>query len=155
MKLTLIRKDKKQQTHVTQKPMESLMERITADTKAEDVQQLRRFLASTADKAFLNIHTEKLHRIYPSAELEKDGNGNLVMRRMNGIVMLSVRNVLGQEAQQRVKLLVGNMPTTLAAFTGSSHRLPHCRPAPACCRTPREARCQSPVAARLRPVYGV
>ena len=122
MKLTLIRKDKKNHTHVTMKSMEAMMERITTDTKTEDVQNLRRFLASTADKAFLNTHTEKLHRIYPSAELEKDANGNLVMRQMNGIVMLSVRNVLGREAQQRVKLLAGNMPTTLAAFTGSSGR---------------------------------
>ena len=122
MKLTLIRKDKKNNTHVTMKSMEAMMERITADTKAEDVQNLRRFLASSGDKTFLDTHTEKLHRVFPSAELEKDANGNLVMRQMNGIVMLSVRNVLGREAQQRVKLLAGNMPTTLAAFTGSSGR---------------------------------
>lgn len=94
MKLTLIRKDKKQQTYVLQKPMEELF----------------------------NLHTQKPYRVFPSAELKKDANGNIVMHRMNGVVMLSVRNVLGQEAQQRVKLLAGNMPTTLAAFTGSSGR---------------------------------
>ena len=46
MKLTLIREDKKNQMHVTLKSMESLMERITKDTKTEDVQALRRYLAS-------------------------------------------------------------------------------------------------------------
>ena len=123
MKLTLIRKDKKrQQTHVSLKTMERLMERIATDTKTGDVQQLRRFLASFGDKTFEYLRTEKLHRVFPSAELEKDANGNIVMRRMNGIIMLSIRNVLGQKAQQQVKLLAGNMPTTLAAFTGSSGR---------------------------------
>ncbi len=122
MKLTLTRTDKSKQTHVTLKSVESLMERITTDTKAENVQNLRRLLASAGDKERLHLYTEKLHRVAPSAELEKDANGNIVMRRMNGIVVLSVPGVLGQEAQQRVKLLAGNMPSTLAAFTGSSGR---------------------------------
>ena len=37
MKLTLIRKDKKNQTHVTLKGIDALMERMTRDTKTEDV----------------------------------------------------------------------------------------------------------------------
>ena len=122
MKLTLIREDKKNQMHVTQKSMESLMERITKDTKTEDVQALRRYLASPEDKELVERYTGLLHRIYPSAELVKDINGNLTVRAVNGIVMLSVQNVLGHEALERVKQLAAQMPTTLAAFVGSSGR---------------------------------
>lgn len=122
MKLTLIREDKKNQMHVTLKSMESLMERITKDTKTEDVQALRRYLASPEDKEFVERYTDQLHRVYPSAELAKDINGNLKVRAVNGVVMLSVQNVLGQEALERVKQLAVQMPTTLAAFVGSSGR---------------------------------
>ena len=73
MKLTLIREDKKNQMHVTLKSMESLMERITKDTKTEDVQALRRYLASPEDKELVERYTGLLHRIYPSAELVKAG----------------------------------------------------------------------------------
>lgn len=122
MKLTLIREDKKNKKHVTLKSIESLMERITKDTKAEDVQALRRYLALPENKEFVGRYTAPLHRIYPSAELVKDVNGNLTVRAVNGIVMLSVQNVLGHEAQERVKQLAAQMPTTLAAFVGSSGR---------------------------------
>ena len=122
MKLTLIRKDKKNQTHITHKGIEWLMARIATDTKTEDVQNLRRCLASPESKLFVENYAGKLHRICPSAELDRDVNGNMVVRAVNGIVMLTVRNVLGREAQERVKQLVGQMPTTLAAFVGSSGR---------------------------------
>ena len=122
MKLTLIRKDKKNQTHVTLKGIDALMERMTRDTKTEDVLALRTYLASPESKEFVERYTEKLHRIYPSAELAKDGNGNMVVRAVNGIVVLSVQNVLGHEAQEQVKQLAARMPTTLAAFVGSSER---------------------------------
>ena len=122
MKLTLIRKDKKNQTHITHKGIEWLMARIATDTKTADVQNLRRCLASPESKLFVENYAAKLHRIYPSAVLESDVNGNMAVRAVNGIVMLTVRNVLGREAQERVKLLVGQMPTTLAAFVGSSGR---------------------------------
>ena len=61
MKLTLIREDKKNQMHVTLKSMESLMERITKDTKTEDVQALRRYLASDELDAVIVVTQRVTH----------------------------------------------------------------------------------------------
>lgn len=58
--------------------------------------------------------------IYPSAELVRDVNGNLTMRQMNGILLLSASHLRGSEVLERVKSVTMTMPTTLAAFVGSS-----------------------------------
>ncbi len=119
MKFTLIRRDQKNQMHLSMKSAESLMERIKTDTKSEDVGGLRQHLAfgGSAD-SYAQLH--RLPVICPSAELTRDANGNLCLRKMNGIVVLSIRNLHTLEAQQRVKQTAMSMPTTLAAFTGSS-----------------------------------
>jgi hypothetical protein len=119
MKFTLIRRDQKNQMHLSMKSAESLMERIKTDTKSEDVGGLRQHLAfgGSAD-SYAQLH--RLPVICPSAELTRDANGNLCLRKTNGIVVLSIRNLHTQEAQQRVKQTAMSMPTTLAAFTGSS-----------------------------------
>ena len=119
MKLTLIRKDKKNQTHVSTKTIEQLMERIKTDTKSGDVEGLRQYLTLTSRiTGYSQMH--RLPMVHPLAELVRDGNDNLVMRRLNGLVLLSIGNLRGQEAQERVKQTAMSMPATLAAFVGSS-----------------------------------
>lgn len=39
--------------------------------------------------------------IYPSAELVRDVNGNLTMRQMNGILLLSASHLRGSEVLER------------------------------------------------------
>ena len=119
MKLTLIRRDDKKQVHVTMKTLESFIERIKTDTKTGDVVGLRNHLSIVGETTGYNrIH--RLPQVFPSAVLTKDANGNIVMHAMNDVLLLSVPNVRGQEAKQVLKAKAMAMPTTLAAFTGSS-----------------------------------
>ena len=119
MKFTLIRRDEKNQLHVSKKDVEAFMERIKTDTKSGDVAGLRRHLQLTGG-SFSYVKMYKLPMVYPLAELGCDANGNVMMKKMNGVMMLSIGNVRGGESQQRVKQLAMAMPSTLAAFTGSS-----------------------------------
>ena len=119
MKLTLIRKDQKSVMHLTMKTVEAFIERIKSDTKSGDVAGLRRHLAgNTRDFGYSQMY--RLPMVYPMAELARDANDNLVMRSMNGIVLLTIAPVRGREAQERIKQMAMTMPTTLAAFVGSS-----------------------------------
>ncbi len=119
MKLTLIRKDQKNQMHLSTKTMDNFIERIKTDTKSGDVERLRQsLLMSNRIVGYSQMH--KLPVVYPLAELARDANDNLVMRSMNGVVLLSISNVRGQEAQEHIKQLAMSMPATLAAFVGSS-----------------------------------
>lgn len=95
------------------------MERIKKDSKNGDVAGLRRHLSGNS-RDFRYSQTHRLPVVYPSAELTRDANGNLSMTHMNGIVLLSISPVRGSEKQERLKQMAMTMPTTLAAFVGSS-----------------------------------
>lgn len=120
MKFTLIRKDQRNLTHITMKSVENLMERIQTDTKSGDVEGLRRHLQQPAFREFEYGQMHRLPIIYPSAELVRDANGNITMRQMNGVLLLSASHLRGTKLLERVKNVAMTMPTTLAAFVGSS-----------------------------------
>ena len=119
MKFTLIRTDQKNVVHLKTRSVENFVERIKTDTKGGDVLGLRRHIKDVGrDMRYVQIY--KLPVVYPSAELSRDSNGNLVMRRMNGVLLLSFSNVIGAERQSNLKQVAMAIPSTLAAFTGSS-----------------------------------
>lgn len=120
MKFTAIRKDQRNQMHITMKSVEKFMERIQTDTKNRDVEGLRQHLQQPGSREFEYGQMYRLPMIYPSAELVRDVNGNLTMRQMNGILLLSASHLRGLEVLERVKSVTMTMPTTLAAFVGSS-----------------------------------
>ena len=120
MKFTAIRKDQRNQMHITMKSVEKFMERIQTDTKNRDVEGLRQHLQQPGSREFEYGQMYRLPMIYPSAELVRDVNGNLTMRQMNGILLLSASHLRGSEMLERVKSVTMTMPTTLAAFVGSS-----------------------------------
>ena len=120
MKFTAIRKDQRNQMHITMKSVEKFMERIQTDTKNRDVEGLRQHLQQPGSREFEYEQMYRLPMIYPSAELVRDVNGNLTMRQMNGILLLSASHLRGSEVLERVKSVTMTMPTTLAAFVGSS-----------------------------------
>ena len=96
------------------------MERIQTDTKSGDVEGLRRHLQQPAFREFEYGQMHRLPIIYPSAELVRDANGNITMRQMNGVLLLSASHLRGTKLLERVKNVAMTMPTTLAAFVGSS-----------------------------------
>ena len=119
MKLTLIRTDEKNQMHMSVKNLESFVERMKTETKNQEVSHLREHLRQGyPSHSYALIH--KMPKVHPLAELRRDANGNLTMSRLNGLVMLNIRGLLSEQERQRVKQLAMTMPSTQAAFEGSS-----------------------------------
>ena len=120
MKVTLIRTDKKNVPHVTVNTIEKLMTRMQTDTKQQSVQALRRHLPMLVS---LGWHFKDMHllpRIYPAVELTKTSNGDLIFKNWNGLVLLTIGGVDDREKAEQVKVAAMGLPSTLAAFRGSS-----------------------------------
>ena len=120
MKVTLIRTDNKNVPHVTVNTIEKLMTRMQTDTKQQTVQSLRRHLPMLVS---LGWHFKDMHllpRIYPAVELTKTSNGDLTFKNWNGLVLLTIGGVDNREKAEQVKAAAMGLPSTLAAFRGSS-----------------------------------
>jgi len=89
MKLTFVLRTKKNTVKLTTRSMESFVERIKTDTKDGAVARRRQYLHDVGNMMSYDLRVPS-HLIYPSAELEKDANGNLRMRHFNGLVALTV-----------------------------------------------------------------
>lgn len=122
MRITLIRTDKQNVTHVSTRTLENFLERIKTDTTKESVAAMRRelpFLITYGGK-FKDLH--QLPRVYPAAELSKDEGGDPLFHRWNGLVLLTIGPLADHAAVEKAKQLAMGMPATLAAFAGSSGR---------------------------------
>ncbi len=119
MKLTLVLRNKKNALKVSTKTLESFMERIKTDTKDGAVSRRRQNMALHGEDDSYDQLVPS-HLIYPSAEWRKDVNDNLQMQRFNGIVALTIDNLLRPEHLQAVKEAAQILHYTQAAFIGPS-----------------------------------
>ena len=121
MKLTIVRKDKKNKTYLSTKTLDTFIERIKKDTKNGDVTLFRQYTALGADAA--NYEREHpLPYIYPLAEMRKTESGCLELVAANELTLLTVTNLGGKHDVEAVKQAAAMMPTTLAAFADSTGR---------------------------------
>ena len=96
------------------------MTRMQTDTKQQTVQSLRRHLPMLVS---LGWHFKDMHllpRIYPAVELTKTSNGDLTFKNWNGLVLLTIGGVDDREKAEQVKAAAMGLPSTQAAFRGSS-----------------------------------
>ena len=117
MKITLLRTDNMQGRHLSVRSFENLMERIKTGTKEGDVERFRNrlyYYGYNSDDA------QRLPVVCPAVNMRLDANGNAVMKEFNGIVTLSVNDLRDDSDVERVKRIAAIMPTTMAAFKGSS-----------------------------------
>lgn len=121
MKITIVRRDKKNAQHLTVKSVEWFMERIKTDTKAEDITKLRQYIASFGDTGGYETNVP-IARVFPSVEMEKTENGNLEVKTFNGLTFLHVNNLLRDKDIEAVKEASKMLPTTFAAFKGADGR---------------------------------
>jgi hypothetical protein len=120
MKVTLIRTDKRNVPHVTVNTIEKLMTRIQTDTKQQTVQDLRRHLPMLIS---LGWHFKDMHllpRVYPAVELARTSIGDLAFKNWNGLVLLTICGMDDREVAEQAKTAAMALPSTLAAFRGSS-----------------------------------
>ena len=102
MKLTIVRKDKKNALHLQVKTFEWFLERIKTDTKAEDIGKLRYHISHYGDNAYYE-NNNPIARIYPSVEMERTDNGNLDIVVFNSLVWLHVGGLMKTEDRVSVK----------------------------------------------------
>ena len=105
-----------------------LMEEMKHDTKNGDIGIMRNTLQRNWQQGENNVSPTKyeeilrLPTVYPAAQLNLDKDGNKVLNRFNGLLTLTVEPLRDVEEAEMVKELAAMLPTTVAAFRGSSGR---------------------------------
>ena len=120
MKFTLTRTDAHGTQRYSMRNAESVFDEMTSDTKQGDVGEYRSMLKL---RDYEPCNPDGMRRqpfIYPVAELQRDRNGNVSMRRLNGLVLLSFGQLTHEGDRQVVRRLAQALPMTLAVFDGAS-----------------------------------
>ena len=119
MKLSIVREDKKtHEQHLSVKPAEWFFERIKIDTKARNIGKLREHIMLYGDTGNYEQNAT-IATIYPSVEMSKTENGNLVIVAFNGLVWLHIAELMKPSDIEAVKNASKIMPTTFSAFKGA------------------------------------
>ena len=117
MKITLVLRDKKNALKLSNKTIESFIERIKTDTKDGAVARRRKQFCMTDNLDGYDRQNHS-HVIYPSAEFTKDSNDNLRMKNFNGLIAITVSNLQHQADIGAVKQAAQILHYTQAAFIG-------------------------------------
>ncbi len=119
MKFSLVRTDKKNETHLSVKTAEWFMERILTDTKAGDITKLRQHLLYEGNTGSCDASATM---VFPSVEMRKTENGRLEVVAFNGLVFLHVPDLLRPGDVEGVKAAARMLPMTFAAMMGVDGR---------------------------------
>lgn len=122
MKISIVRTDKNSQKLLTVRDFDTFIERIRRDNKEGDVARLRREVDLLSNEEGEYEHMLQMARIYPAVVMGKSTDGMLEMKVFNGVVLLSVGGLYGDDEVRMVKQVAQLLPMTLAAFMGSSGR---------------------------------
>ena len=120
MKVTLIRTDKKNVQHVSTRTIETLMERMKTDIGKEAIATFRRQLPMIANLGWEYRDMHLMPRVCATSELTKKANSDLEFGKWNGLILLTLGKFEDAGQIEQTKALAMGMPSTLAAFTGSS-----------------------------------
>ncbi len=120
-KITLVRVDTKQATlKVSECPLYKLLEKIKKNVDNPDLHTLRNHIRF--NRPYIPRSYERLHRIYPTARLKKDTDGQLYPMEYNDLLLLSAGPLFEEEKIEKVKRQARVLPSTLAAFAGAGGR---------------------------------
>lgn len=120
MKVTLIRTDKKNVQHVSTRTIETLMERMKTDVGKEAIATFRRQLPMIANLGWEYKDMHLMPRVCATSELTKKTNKDLEFGQWNGLILLTLGKFEDAGLIEQTKALAMGMPSTLAAFMGSS-----------------------------------
>ena len=121
MKTTFIRTDKKNKRYLKWLSIDETIEIIKGENYLENVESLREYCHWNYQFSPFN----RMHRlpvVCPSAELKADKDGNLTMKKFNGLLTLTIGTVSNQDEAENVKRLAAMLPMTVLAVCGSSGR---------------------------------
>ena len=102
-----------------------LIESMRHDTPNDDIRQLRHALEDARQLPYDSSSPRhegirRLPVIYPSAEADIDADGNRNILKFNGLLTLTAGTLHDSDEARRVKEIATLLPTTVAAFRGSS-----------------------------------
>ena len=119
MKLTIIHTDRQNQLYLSTKTMERFLERILRDDSKDTIARFREVVPCLTHgyDGYKDIPTWS--HVLPAAEFAKDENGNLQMKRNNGLLLFTFSEIEGQEGVEVAKQKMECLPSTLAAFVGA------------------------------------
>ena len=120
MKATLIRTDKKNIQHVSNRTIEKLMESMKTDIGKGAIATFRLQLPMIANLGWEYKDMHLMPRVCATSELTKKANGDLEFGRWNGLILLTLGEFNENEQIEQTKALAMGMPSTFAAFAGSS-----------------------------------
>lgn len=116
---TFIRIDKKNKRHLKRYSLIETLQTIGSEDYQEETGWLRDF-CRFADKYSTFKYMHRMPIVCPSAEMRTDKDGNLLMRRFNGLLTLTISTVNDQEEADSVKRMAAMLPMTAMAVWGSS-----------------------------------
>lgn len=120
MKVTIVRTDKKNIQHVSSRTIEKQLERMKSDIGKDVIANFRRLLPMITSQYWEYKDMHLMPKIYATSVLSKNANGDLEFRSWNELILLTIGKQEDAEQIEHTKALVMGMPSTLAAFAGSS-----------------------------------
>ena len=121
MKITLIKTNKKNMQHLKLHTPESFQQLLHDDYYQKEVGKLREF-CRYAHKYSEYEFMYRLPVVSSSTEMKADKEGNLLMKRFNGLLTLTVGVMRDEDEVEAVKQRCMMLPMTMMALTGSSRR---------------------------------
>ena len=118
MKFTILSGDDRKATRQRTQEVSAFFEYIKEDHNQWLISMFRNDLPRLEHPEYY-IRYRKIAHVLPAVELRKQENGALVMQAYNGLVVLEVSPLRGDEALRSAKELAASWPTTLAAFVGA------------------------------------
>ena len=118
-KITLVRLDNKQKPRVSTLALSRLLDKLTDNLQNEELTQLRTLFTYHPGHLLTDRH-RRLHRLYPSVKLRKGDDGSLQAAGYNDLLLLSAGPILEAGRLPLAKRMAQVLPSTVAAFVGSS-----------------------------------
>ena len=123
MKFTLIRNNDEART-LSLKTLtpEAMMESIMTEMKSKPVSRFRQELPvlESLGAGFVRQALQKLPNISITGSWRKHGTSEMELKEYNGLVLLNVSKLANLQEVETVKRLAQSLPSTYAAFTGST-----------------------------------
>ena len=119
MKFTITRRNTKNRQTLRTVDIVKWMEQIAHDDAQQTVGKFREEVADSILGYDFHHAIPTWRHVFPAAEFTKDSNGNLMMTRNNGILMLYFDDIIGKESLEKAKTNAAFLPSTYLVVTAA------------------------------------
>ena len=127
--ITRLKQTAEGKASLTGTSLDRALDQMRSDDSRNNLSEFRLYMKGKEQEYGLYGHwleeyafNYRIPSFLPSADIKTDKDGNEVMKKFNGIITLTVSHVFTPADHDAVKRTAAILPTTLAAFTGSSGR---------------------------------